>query len=89
MKKNYKPIRVLISGVGGGSHGLEIMKALRLSGSKYYIFAADISDISLGLFKADKGFIVPAASDDGYIPAMLKICRKEKIGVVIHGSEPN
>lgn len=81
-------IRVLITGVGGGSHGLEIMKALRLSDISYYICGSDMSKQSLGLFKADKGYVVPAAFDDKYIPAILDICEKEEIQVIFHGSEP-
>lgn len=89
MKKRAKIIRVLISGVGGGSHGLEIMKALRQSELDYRINAADMNPRSLGLYCADKAFCVPAATEAGYVPTLLRICRKEKIQVLIHGSEPD
>ena len=87
MRKNK--IRVLITGVGGGSHGLEIMKALRLSKLPYYICGVDMSEQSLGLFKSDKSYVVPPAFNDKYIPTILDICKKEEIQVIFHGSEPD
>jgi carbamoyl-phosphate synthase large subunit len=82
-------IKVLIAGVGGGCHGMEIMKALRLSNIPYYICGVDMSKRSLGLFKADKGYVVPPAFNDEYIPTILDICKKEGIQVIFHGSEPD
>lgn len=80
-------IKVLIAGVGGGSHGLEIMKALRVSSIPYYICGVDMSEHSLGFLKADKSYVVPPARTDKYIPTILDICENEKIQVVFHGSE--
>ena len=81
-------VRVLITGVGGGSHGLEIMKALRLSELSYYICGTDMSKQSMGLFKSDKSYVVPPASHNRYIDMILDICKKESIQVIFHGSEP-
>ena len=80
-------IKVLIAGVGGGCHGMEIMKALRLSRIPYYICGVDMSEHNLGFLKADKSYVVPPAHDDKYVPTLLDICEKEKIRVVFHGSE--
>jgi len=80
-------INVLIAGVGGGSHGLEILKALRVSDIKYNICGTDMSPYSLGLYKADKGYTVPPAMHQDYIPIILDICEKESIDVIFHGSE--
>jgi len=82
-------IRVLIAGVGGGGFGLEIMKALRLSKLPYYICGVDMSEHSLGVFKADKSYVVPPAFHDEYIPTILDICEREEIQVIFHGSEPD
>ena len=87
MTKNK--IKVLIAGVGGGSHGLEIMKALRLSNLSYDICGVDMSQQSMGLFKADKRYVIPPALDDEYLPTILDICKKEEIQVIFHGSEPD
>lgn len=86
MAKNK--IRALITGVGGGGHGLEIMKALRISEIPYYICGTDMSEQSIGLFKADKRYVVPPASHTDYISTILDICKREKIQVIFHGSEP-
>lgn len=87
MTKNE--IKVLIAGVGGGSFGLENMKALRLSNVPYYIIGVDMSDKSLGIFKCDKSYVVPSASDSKYTDSILDICEHERIQVVIPGSEPD
>lgn len=82
-------IKVLIAGVGGGCHGLEIMKALRVSSIQYYICGVDMSKQSLGFLKADTSYVVPPAFNDEYIPTILDICEKERIQVIFHGSEPD
>jgi carbamoyl-phosphate synthase large subunit len=82
-------VNVLIAGVGGGSVGLEIMKALRMSDIPYCICAVDMAERSLGLFMADKSYIVPPASSDEYVPAILDICMGQEIQVLISGSEPD
>lgn len=89
MIKIKDSLRVLIAGVGGGSHGLEILKALRLSKIPYYICAADMSKLSIGLFKADKSYVIPPATSSKYLSAVLDICKKEKIQIIFHGSEPD
>lgn len=89
MKTLRKEIKVLIAGIGGGSHGLEIMKALRIANIKYRIYAADMNGYSLGLFKADRGYVIPSASHPSYKATLLNICIKEKIDVLFHGSEPD
>lgn len=84
-----RQIRVLIAGVGGGSHGLEIIKALRYSKIPYYICGCDMSKYSLGFYKSDKNYVIPPASDPSYLSNLLSICKQEKIDVVFHGSEPD
>lgn len=84
-----KQIRVLIAGVGGGGYGVEIMKALRLAGRKYLIYGVDMSPLSLGLFLADKSEVVPPAASEAYVERILAICRREKIQVLIPGSDPD
>jgi carbamoyl-phosphate synthase large subunit len=84
-----KQIRVLIAGVGGGSHGLEIIKALRHSKIPYYICGCDMSKYSMGFYKSDKSYVIPPASDSSYVSNLLSICKNEKIDVVFHGSEPD
>jgi carbamoyl-phosphate synthase large subunit len=84
-----KPIRVLIAGVGGGGHGLEILKALRHSEIAYYICGCDMLKYNLGFSKSDKTYTLPPATDPSYIEKLLSVCKNEKIDVLFHGSEPD
>lgn len=81
-------INVLVTGVGGGGHGNEVMKALRLADTSYRIISVDMSPTSLGLYQAARSYIVPPAHRSEYIEALLKICSKEQVQVLVTGSEP-
>ncbi len=41
-------VPVLLTGVGGGGHGEQILKALRLGKLKYRVVGTDVSEISAG-----------------------------------------
>ena len=69
-------INVLVTGVGGGGVGEQIMKCLRLSALDINIIGCDMSKSSMGLKEADKGYIVPPASSVDYIDCVLGICKK-------------
>lgn len=88
MAMNEK-IRVLIAGVGGGSHGLEILKALRLSDLSYEIIGCDMTKQNVGFVKADKKYVLPPASSPQYLSELIKICAQEEVDVLFHGSEPD
>ncbi len=88
MSKNEKPITVLVTGVGGGGHGRQVMKALKMASTNYRIIAADMSSASYGLFDADISYVIPPASHQDYIKTLINICKKESAKVVITGSEP-
>ena len=81
-------INVLVTGIGGGGVGEQIMKCLRLSSLDIKIIGCDMSRSSRGLFEADKGYIVPSASASNYIDCILEICEKNDVQAVFHGSEP-
>lgn len=76
---------VLIAGVGGASLGTEIFKSVRHSGN-YDIFGADISPYAYGVY--NEGFVNTYVVDlKNYVPNILDICKKEKIGAIIPGGE--
>ena len=81
-------ISVLVTGVGGGSLGREIIKAFKIASRKYKIVAVDASNTSVGLFETPFRYIVPTANSKNYIEILLKICKKEDIQVLVPGSEP-
>ncbi|MBA3045812.1 MAG: ATP-grasp domain-containing protein [Euryarchaeota archaeon] len=84
---NEKKIKIMITSVGGGGTGMEIMKSLRQSTNKYYLIGTDMSEQSFGLFKADKGLLVPPARDPCFIDSVIKMCKREKVWVLFPGSE--
>src|SRR4030042_7195053 len=80
-------IPVMVTGVGGGGHVHEIVKALRLAG-RYHIIGGDMVESSFGLFDVDEAYTVPPASDSRYMDILLDICQQRQAKVLIHGSEP-
>lgn len=80
-------IPVMVTGVGGGGHGHEIVKALRLA-AHYHVIGVDMVKSSFGLFDVDEAYTVPPASDSRYLEILMDICRQRKVKVLIHGSEP-
>ncbi len=47
------------------------------------VITTDIDIYSPGIHAADKCYSVPKVSEDGYLPAILEICKNEKIDVII------
>ncbi len=81
-------IRVLVTGVGGGGNGEQLLKALRLSDLNYHIIGADITPKSKGLYAADEQHILLPASDPAYYENLMETCRKAHADVLFTGSEP-
>ena len=81
-------IRVMVTGVGGGGNGEQLVKALKMSDKNYYLIGADITPISKGLFLVDKKRILPPASDPDYIETLLQVCKEEGVQALFTGSEP-
>lgn len=81
-------VQVMVTGVGGGGHGEQILKALRLAYTEYEIVGSDMSPLSKGLQEVDHPYILPPASDKRYIDTLLAVCRKHEVKALFHGSEP-
>jgi carbamoyl-phosphate synthase large subunit len=88
MRDADRKLTVLITGVGGGGHGEQILKALRLAHMPYRIIGGDMSAYSSGLQKVDQPYLLPPASDPDYLATVLDVCRREQVRVLLHGSEP-
>jgi len=54
----------------------------------YHIVGVDMSPSSEGLFVADSSYVVPPAHNPYYLKVLTKICLKEKVAVLMPGSEP-
>lgn len=78
----------MVTGVGGGGHGEQILKALRLAATGYRVVAGDMSPHSKGLLEADEAYILPPASDPAYTRTLLKVCQRHGVAALFHGSEP-
>ncbi len=52
------------------------------------VVAADCTDTAPALYEADKHYIVPRITEEGYLDAVIEICRKEKITGVISLIDP-
>jgi carbamoyl-phosphate synthase large subunit len=79
---------VLVTAVGGGGVGEQIVKALRLAARPYRIVGTDIDRNSLGLEEVDLPVIVPPASASEYLDTMLNICARLEVRGIFPGSEP-
>jgi carbamoyl-phosphate synthase large subunit len=81
-------INLMITGVGGGGHGEQILKALRLASTNYKIVGGDMSPMSKGLVEVDIPYILPPADHPQYLSSLLAVCKKENVQALFHGSEP-
>jgi carbamoyl-phosphate synthase large subunit len=83
-------VSVLVSAIGGGGHGEQILKALRLAGpERYMIIGGDASEACPQFSLVDVPVILPRANDPLYIEALLGICRRYDVRAVFHGCEPD
>ena len=85
-------ITVLVTAVGTGV-GQSILKGLKLAkrsaNRPYRIIGADISGWAAGLYRCDKSFLVPPASDEqNYINKIVNIIRSERVDIIIPGCDP-
>jgi carbamoyl-phosphate synthase large subunit len=87
-EKKMKKTKVLVTGIGGGGHGEQILKALKLAKIPLEIIGADVSLISRGLTEVNTSFILPPASDPAYIDVLIEKCIHFQVEVLFHGSEP-
>ncbi len=83
MDYQMKDITVLVTGAGApGAPG--IIKNLRLvEERKIKIIGVDMEPNSVGFSMVDKTHLIPSALDKEFIPSILKICKKEKVEVVM------
>ena len=83
-----KSVVVLLTGIGGGGHGEQVLKALHLARTNYVIVGTDISPIAANRNKVDYFHVVPPATHDDFLVQIIEIANKYKAKVLIHGSEP-
>jgi len=84
--RSKKLTRVLVTGVGGRSFGNQILHALLLR-EDYHVVTTDADPFSFGLYQTPDRYIVPFANDPEYIPAVLRIVKREKLHAILPGTE--
>lgn len=52
------------------------------------VVATDMSDLAPAIYEADKYYIVPKITDDGYLDMIFDICKKDKISGVLSLIDP-
>jgi len=78
----------LVTGIGGGGHGAQIIKALKMTDLPLKLYGADITHICKGRYDVDQFFLLPPANDEGYMDSLLSKCKEHRISILFHGSEP-
>ena len=84
---NRNKINVMVTGIGGGGHGEQILKALQIASTDYEIVGCDMSPVCKSLLEVHHPYLAPPASDPDYIPCILAICKKHNVQALFHGSE--
>ncbi len=87
-----KPITVLATGIGSCGPGEGVVKALKhantqLGRQKYRIIGCDMNALSAMTFRVDGGYQVPRCTDPAYFDRINEICKKEKVDILIPGSD--
>ena len=71
-------VRVLLTGAGGVAFPY-LVKSLR----GFKVVAVDMDEFAVGLYLADKGYVIPPGDSPAWGSAVSKICRDEKIDIVV------
>lgn len=82
-------INVLVTAIGGGGHGDQILKALRLAEpGRYRIFGADSKPDRAQAAMVENFVTLPPARDPAYMEKLLDTCKRWEIRALFHGCEP-
>lgn len=72
--------RTILLTAGGGAGTVEIIKSLK---GKFRTVCLDMDENAAGLHLADKGYTVPACTDETYMPRLKEIVEKENVEIMI------
>jgi carbamoyl-phosphate synthase large subunit len=79
-------IKVLVTGAGA-LLGQGIIKSLRMADTCYDIVAVDPDPRAVGLYWADKVYLVPLAVEAGYLDSICRIIERERPHAVLVGTD--
>lgn len=77
---------VLVTGIGGGGHGEQILKALQLAG-RYVIIGADANGECANRHEVDHFAVLPRANDPRYLDEVVALAQRFACRAIFHGSE--
>jgi carbamoyl-phosphate synthase large subunit len=72
-------IKVLITSVGS-TNGINVLNALKDKG--YKLVSGDSNELSAGLWMTKRKYIFPRADEYALMPAIMQVCKHEKINVI-------
>jgi hypothetical protein len=70
--------RILVTGAGGPA-GINFISSLRIAPEQMFIVGTEANQHFIHLATTDKKYVVPKATEPGYISKLNEIIRKEKI----------
>lgn len=71
---------VLVTGAGGASVPTLIESLLK---KNYRVIGVDMDPFAIGLYVADKGYVIPAGMSPDFLPVLRDICMKESVKAVV------
>lgn len=74
--------------LSAGTRNKVVEYFVRTLAGKGNVIATDMSELAPAIYEADKYYIVPRMTDDGYLDVILDICMKEKIDGVLSLIDP-
>ena len=78
----------MVTAVGGGGIGEQLVKALRLAKTPYRIIGTDLTVAAEKQCELDEYSALPISTDEKYLDALLEECVRRKVDVLLPGSEP-
>jgi carbamoyl-phosphate synthase large subunit len=82
-------ITVMITAIGGGGHGEQILKALRFANNgNYRIIGADSNPYCPQFALVDVPVVLPTADKPDFLDAVMALADKYQIKALFHGCEP-
>jgi carbamoyl-phosphate synthase large subunit len=76
-------VKILITSAGS-TNGVNVIKVLKEQKElKLFLIACDMNPLAAGFYMADKYFVAPKANSPNFIPTILKICKKERVQIII------
>jgi carbamoyl-phosphate synthase large subunit len=83
------PLSILVTAIGGGGHGEQILKALRMAQpGRYRIIGADVNPACPQFALVDEAVVIPRADAPNFMDAVLHVAKHFGARALFHGCEP-